>query len=112
MPKIVFLPHEKLIPNGKIVEAMKGESILDAALRNGIQMEHACEKSCACATCHCIIREGFESLQVKSEEEEDMLDKAWGLEPKSRLGCQAIITNQNLVIEIPRYSLNITSDQI
>ncbi|WP_206661713.1 ISC system 2Fe-2S type ferredoxin, partial [Aliarcobacter butzleri] len=74
-----------LCPDGAVLEAETGETILDVALRNGIEIEHACEKSCACTTCHCIVREGFDSLPESSEEEDDMLDKAWGLEPESRL---------------------------
>ena len=61
MPKIVILPHQDLCPDGAVLEANSGETILDAALRNGIEIEHACEKSCACTTCHCIVREGFDS---------------------------------------------------
>ena len=60
MPKIVFCPHQDLCPDGVVVEAETGETILDAALRSGIEIEHACEKSCACTTCHCIVREGFD----------------------------------------------------
>ncbi|SQJ18532.1 ferredoxin [Salmonella enterica subsp. enterica serovar Heidelberg] len=78
MPKIVILPHQDLCPDGAVLEAETGETILDVALRNGIEIEHACEKSCACTTCHCIVREGFDSLPESSEEEDDMLDKAWG----------------------------------
>ncbi|MEI7369694.1 ISC system 2Fe-2S type ferredoxin [Pectobacterium colocasium] len=106
MPKIVFLPHQDLCPEGAVLEAERGESILDVALRNGIDVEHACEKSCACTTCHCIVREGFDSLAESTEEEDDMLDKAWGLEPESRLGCQARIAGDDLVVEIPRYTIN------
>lgn len=84
MPKIVILPHQDLCPDGAVLEANSGETILDAALRNGIEIEHACEKSCACTTCHCIVREGFDSLPESSEQEDDMLDKARGLEPESR----------------------------
>lgn len=87
MPKIVILPHQDLCPDGAVLEANSGETILDAALRNGIEIEHACEKSCACTTCHCIVREGFDSLPESSEQEDDMLDKARGLEPESRLSC-------------------------
>ena len=65
-----------LCPDGIVVEAETGETILDAALRSGIEIEHACEKSCACTTCHCIVREGFDSLAESSEDEDDMLDKA------------------------------------
>ena len=106
MPKIVFLPHQDLCPDGIVVEAETGETILDAALRSGIEIEHACEKSCACTTCHCIVREGFDSLNEAEEEEEDLLDRAWGLEPLSRLSCQAIVGKDDLTVEIPRYSIN------
>ena len=106
MPKIVILPHQDLCPDGAVLEANSGETILDAALRNGIEIEHACEKSCACTTCHCIVRKGFDSLQEAEEEEEDLLDRAWGLEPQSRLSCQAIIAQKDLVVEIPKYSIN------
>ncbi len=60
MPKIVILPHADLCPDGAVLEAKTGETILDVALRAGIEVEHACEKSCACTTCHCIVREGFD----------------------------------------------------
>lgn len=106
MPKIVFLPHPDLCPEGAVVEAEQGESILDAALRNHIEIDHACEKSCACTTCHCIVREGFDSLSESSELEDDMLDKAWGLEVESRLSCQAKVSDEDLVVEIPRYTIN------
>jgi len=92
------------------VEAPTGETILNVALKNGIPLEHACEKSCACTTCHVIVREGFDSLEESTEEEDDMLDKAWGLEPESRLGCQAKVTDENLVVEIPKYTLNMVSE--
>lgn len=58
---------------------MPGETIITAAKRNGLAIEHACEMSCACTTCHVIVREGFASLQASDELEDDMLDKAWGL---------------------------------
>ena len=106
MPKIVILPHQDLCPDGAVLEANSGETILDAALRNGIEIEHASEKSCACTTCHCIVREGFDSLPESSEQADDMLDKAWGLEPESRLSCQARVTDEDLVVEIPRYTIN------
>ncbi|MFC6277375.1 ISC system 2Fe-2S type ferredoxin [Psittacicella hinzii] len=106
MPKITFLPHVELCPEGLVVEAQTGESILDVALRNGIEIEHACEKSCACTTCHVIVREGFDSLEFPSELEEDQLDKAWGLEMDSRLSCQALVGTEDLIVEIPRYTIN------
>lgn len=110
MPKIIVLPHEELCPEGAVLEAEKGQSVLDVALKNGIGIEHACEKSCACTTCHIIIREGFDSLEESEELEDDMLDKAWGLEPESRLGCQALVADNDLVVEIPKYTINLASE--
>ena len=91
-------------------DAEPGTTICDAALQNGIEIEHACEKSCACTTCHVYIREGFDALQESSEEEDDLLDKAWGLEPDSRLSCQAQVGDTYLVIEIPKYTINMVSE--
>ncbi len=110
MPKIVFLPHHEICPEGAVIEAETGESICRAALRNGIEIEHACEMSCACTTCHVIVRENFDSLEEPDELEEDYLDKAWGLEPDSRLSCQAIVADQDLVVEIPKYTINMVSE--
>ncbi|MBU2898581.1 ISC system 2Fe-2S type ferredoxin [Vibrio hepatarius] len=110
MPKIIVLPHEDLCPDGAVLEASAGDTVLDVALKNGIGIEHACEKSCACTTCHIVVREGFDSLDESDELEDDMLDKAWGLEPESRLGCQARVTNEDLVVEIPKYTLNHASE--
>jgi 2Fe-2S ferredoxin len=110
MPQLVFLPHEELCPEGMVIEAEAGTTICDAALQNGIEIEHACEKSCACTTCHVYIREGMDSLNENSDEEDDMLDKAWGLEPDSRLSCQTVIGNEDLVIEIPKYTINMVSE--
>ena len=111
MPKITFLPHETLCPEGKVVAVDSGTSVCDAALQNNIELEHACEKSCACTTCHVYIREGYDVLDEPTENEEDYLDKAWGLEPDSRLGCQAIVKDQDLVVEIPKYTINLVSEQ-
>ena len=86
MPKLTFLPHEAICPDGATVEADSGVSILNAALASNIPIEHACEKSCACTTCHVIVRQGFDSLEEAEENEEDYLDKAWGLEPGGLLG--------------------------
>lgn len=111
MPQIIILPHHEICPQGAVVEAEKGETICDAALRQGIEIEHACEKSCACTTCHVVVREGFDSLNDLDELEEDLLDKAWGLEADSRLSCQAVVGDEDLVIEIPRYTLNHASEK-
>ena len=110
MTKLIFLPHEEICPEGALIEADPGISICDAALAHGIEIEHACEKSCACTTCHVIIREGYDSLPAADEMEEDLLDKAWGLEPESRLSCQARVGSQDLVIEIPKYTINMVSE--
>lgn len=110
MPQIIILPHEELCPDGAAFQAEPGTSICDAALANGVEIEHACEKSCACTTCHVIVREGFDSLGEADELEEDMLDKAWGLEPQSRLSCQAVVGEEDLVIEIPKYTINMVSE--
>src|ERR1700692_1229691 len=107
MTEIVVLPHAELCPEGKTFEATEGESICDNLLDQKIEIEHACEKSCACTTCHVIVREGFAALTPSEEDEDDLLDKAWGLEPASRLSCQAMVpAEQDLVVEIPRYSIN------
>ncbi|MEG0882871.1 MAG: ISC system 2Fe-2S type ferredoxin [Janthinobacterium sp.] len=110
MPQIVILPHAKLCPDGAVIEAPAGKSICDILLENDIDIEHACEKSCACTTCHCIVRQGFDSLEEADELEEDMLDKAWGLEAQSRLGCQSIVAEADLVVEIPKYTINQVSE--
>ncbi len=106
MPEIVVLPHSEICPEGKTFEAQSGMSILDNLLEHDIIVEHACEKSCACTTCHVIVREGFDTLPPSSEDEDDLLDRAWGLTPLSRLSCQAIVEDRKLVIEIPRYTIN------
>lgn len=106
MTQIIVLPHHELCPEGAVLEAESGTSICDALLDNGIEIEHACEKSCACTTCHVVIREGYNSLEAAEETEEDLLDKAWGLEPTSRLSCQAIVGETPLTIEIPKYTIN------
>lgn len=110
MPQLIVLPHVELCPNGAAIDATPGKTICDTLLENGIEIEHACEKSCACTTCHVIVREGIESLPPAEELEEDLLDKAWGLEPTSRLSCQAVVMSQDLVIEIPKYSINMVKE--
>jgi 2Fe-2S ferredoxin len=110
MPKLKVLPHAEYCPQGTELEAKTGVSILDTLLANGIDIEHACEKSCACTTCHVLVRTGGDSLEPAEEKEEDMLDKAWGLEPDSRLSCQAKVADEDLVIEIPKYTINQTRE--
>ena len=106
MPTVEVLPHAELCPEGKTFEAKSGMSLLDNLLEQGIEVEHACEKSCACTTCHVIVRKGYDSLPDASEDEEDLLDRAWGLTPVSRLSCQAIVEDANLTVEIPKYTIN------
>lgn len=106
MPKLTVLPHPQLCPAGAEIEATEGTSICDVLLANGIEIEHACEKSCACTTCHVVVRTGGGSLAEATEEEEDMLDKAWGLEAQSRLSCQALVAGEDLTVEIPKYTIN------
>jgi 2Fe-2S ferredoxin len=110
MPQIIFLPHEEICPEGAVIEVEAGISICDAALQHDIEIEHACEKSCACTTCHVYVREGGDSLNEATEDEDDLLDKAWGLEPDSRLSCQALVGKEDLVIEIPKYTINMVSE--
>ena len=110
MPQIIVLPHEELCYKGKVFDAAPGISICDALLQHDVEIEHACEKSCACTTCHVIVREGFGSLAPADETEEDLLDKAWGLEPNSRLSCQAMVGDKDLVIEIPKYTINMAKE--
>ena len=110
MTQIILLPHIELCPEGAIIEAEAGKSLCENLLEQGIAIEHACELSCACTTCHVIVREGFQTLEPSEELEDDLLDKAWGLEPNSRLSCQVIVGNTPLVIEIPRYSINMTKE--
>jgi 2Fe-2S ferredoxin len=106
MPKITVLPHPECAPAGASIDAAPGTSICDALLENGIEIEHACGKVGACTTCHVVVRQGFGSLGEASDKEEDMLDRAWGVEPLSRLSCQAIVADTDLTVEIPRYSVN------
>lgn len=110
MTQIIVLPHVELCPDGAVIEAREGSSICENLIANDIELEHACEMSCACTTCHVIVREGLASLEAAEELEEDMLDKAWGLEPNSRLACQAIVRSTPLVVEIPKYSINMAKE--
>jgi 2Fe-2S ferredoxin len=84
MPNIIVLPHPELCPEGAAFEAESGMSICDNLLQHDIDIDHACEKA--------------------------LLDKAWGLEPNSRLSCQAIVDDQDLVVEIPKYSINMAKE--
>jgi 2Fe-2S ferredoxin len=106
MPKVRILPHSEVCPSGMNLDICEGETLCEAMLKNHIPIEHACELSCACTTCHVIVRKGFNSLEEASDKEEDMLDKAWGLESNSRLSCQLIIKEEDLEVELPKYTIN------
>jgi 2Fe-2S ferredoxin len=103
--------HVTFLPLGKTVEVDdakypladhgKPGSLLDIALANGIELEHNCGGSCACTTCHVIVREGEANLSDMQDDEEDRLDTAEGLTIHSRLGCQAVVRG-DVVVEIPR----------
>ena len=110
MAVIHVLPHEEICPEGATLSAPRGTSVCRALLDAGIPIEHACELSCACTTCHVIVREGMASLQPPSEREEDTLDKAWGVTAQSRLACQVVLGEAELLIEIPRYSVNLVRE--
>jgi 2Fe-2S ferredoxin len=111
MPEIKVLPHPEVCPDGATFEAQAGVSICDSLLAHGIEIEHACEKSCACTTCHVIVREGLDSLAPATDDEDDLLDRAWGLTSQSRLSCQAIVAGAKLVVEIPRYTINYAKEK-
>ena len=110
MPQIIILPNEAFCPDGVVIEADEGTSVCMALLDNGIEIEHACEMSNACTTCHVYVREGFDTMEESDEIEDDLLDKAWGLDPDSRLSCQAIVSEEDIVIEIPKYTINQVSE--
>ncbi|GAB1826094.1 ISC system 2Fe-2S type ferredoxin [Turicimonas muris] len=106
MPKITVLPHETICPNGKEFEVPAGTNLARALLDNGVPIEHACELSCACTTCHCYIDKGFDTLAPAEDDEEDLLDQAWGLKSNSRLSCQTTVGDEDITVEIPKYSRN------
>ncbi|HIE78873.1 MAG TPA: ISC system 2Fe-2S type ferredoxin [Candidatus Thioglobus sp.] len=110
MPQIIVLPNEELCPEGTVIEVKSGVSVCNALLENDVEIEHACEMSNACTTCHVYVREGFYDIEESDEIEDDLLDKAWGLDPDSRLSCQAIVGDKDLVIEIPKYTINQVSE--
>ncbi|MCC7286244.1 MAG: ISC system 2Fe-2S type ferredoxin [Burkholderiaceae bacterium] len=111
MPQIKVLPHEALCPQGTEFPVEPGTVLCRALLDHGIAIEHACELSCACTTCHVVVRQGLGSLDPSSEEEDDMLDKAWGLTAQSRLSCQVKVKGADLVVEIPKYTINLAREE-
>ncbi|TCS33086.1 2Fe-2S ferredoxin [Paucimonas lemoignei] len=106
MPIIEVLPHPDYAPDGASFKVAESISVCDALLEHGVELDHACGKVGACTTCHVYVQQGFQSLNTPEENEEDMLDRAWGLQPNSRLSCQAVVSKADLVVEIPKYSIN------
>lgn len=112
MPKVTFILRDKTrktveFEHGKLPFDGHGlpESFLNVALECGVHLEHACGGSCACTTCHLVIREGMQNLSDMEDNEADRLDTAWDLTTSSRLGCQAVITG-DVVAEFPLYTRN------
>ena len=108
MTKIIFVEADG---SEKVVDAQNGLSLLEVAHKNGVDLEGACEGSLACSTCHLIIeKEFFENLPEPSEEEEDMLDLAWGLTHTSRLGCQIFVNDSlnGMKVKVPTGTRNMS----
>lgn len=106
MATVTVLPHHEICPDGATVELGEGENLLEGLHEHGIKIEHACDMSKACTTCHVVVREGFDSLDEMDDIEADLLDRAWGLEPNSRLSCQCIVSDEDLTVFIPKHTLN------
>lgn len=104
--RVTVLPHPQLCPQGLQFEARAGRKLVDELLGHGIAIEHACEKVCACSTCHVHLREGAQLVRAADDQEEDQLSDAWGLDGQSRLSCCVRIRGPALVIELPRFSRN------
>jgi len=112
MPKITFRnPLGKLSTGPQTIECKKGISILDAAEECGARVGHACGGNLACSTCHVYVEEGLESLPEISDKENDIMDKAFDVRPESRLGCQAKVADEDLIVEISEESLRAWLDE-
>ena len=112
MPKITFLnPHGPASTGPVTIECKRGESILDVAEEHGIRVGHACGGNLACSTCHCYVLEGLDSLPEIADKENDIMDKAFDVRPESRLGCQARVGDDDLVVEITEESLRAWLDE-
>jgi 2Fe-2S ferredoxin len=113
MPKVTFLPANQTFEfeSGKLPYADHGnpESLLDIALNCGFHLEHACGGSCACTTCHVVVKKGEENLSEMEEDEADRLDMAADLTLHSRLGCQAVVKG-DVTVEIPAWNRNYISE--
>ena len=113
MPKVKFVNPDQTVEfeSGKLPydEHGKPESILDVAINFGIQLEHACGGSCACTTCHVIVKQGDDNLSPADDDELDRLEMAPGLTLHSRLGCQAVVEG-DVTVEIPSWNRNYVSE--
>lgn len=112
---ITYLPENKTIQVDPADLPTSGTgwvgSILDIALASGIDIDHACGGVCACSTCHIIVKEGLESCNSSTDDEEDQLEKAPGLTPQSRLACQCVPNGtKNLVVQIPQWNRNLVRE--
>jgi ferredoxin, 2Fe-2S len=106
MTRVRVLPHAVLCPGGAEFVARAGRKLLDELLANGVAIEHACDKVCACATCHVHLRAGADSIAPADEGEEDQLDQAWGVDAQSRLACCVKVRDAELIVELPRFTRN------
>ena len=104
--RVQLLPHADLCPQGLVFEARQGRKLVDELLAQGVAVEHACEKVCACSTCHVHVRAGALGVVPASEAEEDQLDGAWGVDADSRLACCVRVGATPLVVELPRFTRN------
>lgn len=110
MPIVTVLPNEKICLEGAQVEVKTGEKLAQALNKAGVALPHACEYNCACATCHVIVKKGFESLAEPSDDEYDHLDNAFGVTAQSRLACQTVMGTEDITIEIPVRNRNIVTE--
>ncbi len=113
--RIRFLPENSVVEvnPAHLGQACEGQlgSILDIATRNGLEIDHSCGGVCACSTCHVIVREGLGSCNEASEDEEDMLELAPGLQPESRLACQCVPDgSEEVVVEVPGWNRNLVKE--
>jgi 2Fe-2S ferredoxin len=112
MPKITFLNPRGPKSEGPLtIEVKRGTSVLDAAEECGARVGHACGGNLACSTCHVWVQEGIDSLPEVTDKENDIMDKAFDVRPESRLGCQARVAEEDVVVEITEESLRAWLDE-
>jgi 2Fe-2S ferredoxin len=111
MPKVTFKNPEGPGSKPLTVEGRRGLTILDVAEECGARVGHACGGNLACSTCHVYVEQGLDSLGDIADKENDIMDKAFDVRPESRLGCQAKLTDEDLVVEISEESLRAWLDE-